>query len=73
MGFFCFQSSQRPVRADRQMDPKLVDCGGRFQLKNFVAGEYLPRLVIRDELRPGNDAAVEQWMDFGVRKQLFLR
>jgi hypothetical protein len=55
------------------MDPKLVDCGGRFQLKNFVAGEYLPRLVIRDELRPGNDAAVEQWMDFGVRKQLFLR
>ena len=64
-----FQSPERPVRADRPTDPKWtwIDCGGRFQLKNFSAGDYLLRLVIRDPLREGKGATIEQWIDFTVR------
>ncbi|MFN0109582.1 MAG: VWA domain-containing protein [Blastocatellia bacterium] len=62
-----FQSPERPVRSDRQVDPKWLDCGGRFQLKNFSAGEYLLRLVVKDELREGKDSVVEQWIDFTVK------
>lgn len=62
-----FQSPERPVRADRQSDPQWLDCGGRFQLKNFSAGEYYLRLVIRDELREGKNSTIEQWIDFSVR------
>lgn len=64
-----FQSPERPVGAGRPTDPKWtwIDCGGRFQLKNFSPGDYLLRLVIRDELRSGKDASVEQWIDFTVR------
>ncbi|MDX2030542.1 MAG: VWA domain-containing protein [Blastocatellia bacterium] len=64
-----FQSPERPVRTDRPTDPKWtwIDCGGRFQLKNFSAGDYLLRLVIRDQLREGKGATIEQWIDFTVR------
>lgn len=62
-----FQSPIRPVRSDRQTDPKWLDCGGRFQLKNFAAGNYLLRLVVKDELRDGRNAFTEQWIDFTVR------
>lgn len=65
-----FQSPERPVRADQGGEekwPGWLDCGGRFQLKNFAAGDYLLRLLIRDELREGKDAVVEQWIDFSVR------
>lgn len=62
-----FQSPERPVRTDRQTDPKWLDCGGRFQLKNFSSGEYYLRLVLRDELREGKNAVVDQWVDFSVR------
>ncbi|MGE0129591.1 MAG: VWA domain-containing protein [Blastocatellales bacterium] len=65
-----FQSPERPARAGRQTDtgsPAWLDCGGRFQLKNFSAGEYYLRLVIKDELREGKYSTVEQWIDFSVR------
>ena len=62
-----FQSPERPVRSDYMNDPKWLDCGGRFQLKNFSAGDYLLRLIVKDELREGKDSVVEQWIDFTVR------
>jgi hypothetical protein len=62
-----FQSPGRPVRTDRQTDPKWLDCGERFQLKNFSAGDYLLRVLVKDELRQGKNAVTEQWIDFTVR------
>lgn len=62
-----FQSPERSVRTDRMTDPKWLDCGGRFQLKGFSSGEYLLRLMIKDELRDGKDSVVEQWIDFTVK------
>jgi len=62
-----FQSPERPVRSDRQNDPKWLDCGGRFQLRNFQTGEYLLRLVVKDQLRSGKGSVAEQWIDFTVR------
>ncbi len=65
-----FQSPERPVRNKARADGKeaqWLDCGGRFQLRNFSAGEYYLRLIVRDEQRQGKNAAAEQWIDFSVR------
>ncbi len=61
-----FQAPERPVRTERQTDPKWLDCGGRFRLNNLQPGEYLLRLMIKDELRDGKSSVVEQWSDFMV-------
>lgn len=61
-----FQSPERVVRA-QSGEQQWVDCGGSFLLKNFSAGDYLLRLMVRDELREGKDAVVDQWIDFTVK------
>jgi VWFA-related protein len=62
-----FQSPERAVRTDRQTDPKWLECGGKFRLNNLASGEYLLRLMIKDELREGKSSLIEQWADFTVR------
>lgn len=63
-----FQAPERAVRTDRQTDPKWLECGGRFRLNNLANGEYLLRLMIKDELRDGKSSVVEQWSDFTVKE-----
>ncbi len=63
-----FQAPERAVRTDRQTDPKWLECGGRFRLNNLASGEYLLRLMIKDELRDGKSSVVEQWSDFTVKE-----
>ena len=63
-----FQAPERAVRTDRQIDPKWLECGGRFRLNNLASGEYLLRLMIKDELRDGKSSVVEQWSDFTVKE-----
>jgi hypothetical protein len=66
MGFFC--SIARTPHAHPPADSRNGWSGsGRFQLKNFAAGDYLLRLVVRDELRKGKYAVAEQWVDLTVR------
>ncbi len=61
-----FQAPERAVRTERQTDPKWLNCGGRFRLNNLQSGEYLLRLMVKDELRDGKSSVVEQWLDFTI-------
>ena len=62
-----FQSPERAVRTDHQTEPKWLECGGKFRLNSLSSGEYLFRLMIKDELREGKSSLVEQWSDFVVK------
>jgi VWFA-related protein len=66
-GKLLYQAPPRPAETDGSTDFKRLVCGGRLQLQDFPAGDYLLHLVVTDPLAKPKDARAEQWMDFSVR------